>query len=106
LDRIRRWQQEFAAPLRRLRRELKVEAVREPRVAALRKTLKDAELQAEVEGLRRLQSLTLEARPKALPSPRPELAEYLSHPLQLREMAHLCLLQRLQASIDPSPSAR
>lgn len=106
LDEIRRWQREITTPLRRIRRELRVEAAHETKVAALRKTLKDAELLAEVEGLRRLQALALEARPQALRSPPPSLTEYLSEALQLQEFAHLCLLQRLQASIDPSPSAR
>ncbi len=106
LDGIRRWQQEITAPLRRLRRELKVEAAHGTQVAALRQTLKDAELQAEKESLRRLQSLTLEARPQALPSLRPGLTEYLSEAFQLQEMVHLCLLQRLQASIDPFSGTR
>jgi uncharacterized protein (TIGR02444 family) len=106
LDGIRRWQLEITAPLRRLRRELKVEARHGTGVAALRQTLKEAELQAEEESLRRLQSLTLRARPEALPSPRPRLTDYLAEALQLHETTHLSDLDSLRVSLDPSSSAR
>lgn len=106
LDEIRHWQREITTPLRQLRRELKVEAAQKTEVAALRKTLKDAELQAEVEGLRRLQALALEARPQALRSPPPRLTEYISKVFQLQEMTHLSDLESLETSLDPSSATR
>ncbi|WP_157956703.1 TIGR02444 family protein [Salinicola halimionae] len=53
----RAWQQEMTVPLRERRRRLKAEVRLQPRLAPLRQTLKQAELQAEREMLARLEAL-------------------------------------------------
>ncbi|WP_301585360.1 TIGR02444 family protein [Halomonas alkaliantarctica] len=55
------WQQSVTAVLRQLRRELKPQAVNNGAVAQLRKTLQQAELQAERENLQRWQQWILQA---------------------------------------------
>ncbi|MGM0694422.1 MAG: TIGR02444 family protein [Pseudomonadota bacterium] len=103
LDPVHRWQRRVTAPLRRLRRDLKPEASQHASVAALRRTLQQAELQAEREALSRLESLALESeRLSALPSPLPGLAELLAVRLQLQKKPHLSALQTLERRLDPS----
>ncbi|MDI5919423.1 TIGR02444 family protein [Halomonas sp. LR5S13] len=103
LDPVRRWQRQVTAPLRRLRRELKPEAGRHASVAALRRTLQQAELQAEREALSRLERLALEdERLSALPSSSPCLAERLAMRLQVQKKPHLSALKTLESQLDPS----
>ncbi|MDZ7853820.1 MAG: TIGR02444 family protein [Halomonas sp.] len=102
-DHVRRWQQQVTAPLRRLRRDLKPEARLHEPVAALRRTLQQAELQAERETLSRLERLALESdRLWALPSPSPRLEDHLSRQLQVQKKPHLSALQGLESQLDPS----
>ncbi|MGM0983061.1 MAG: TIGR02444 family protein [Pseudomonadota bacterium] len=100
---VRRWQQRVTAPLRRLRRDLKSEASQRESVATLRRTLQQAELQAEGEALSRLERLALESdRLWALPSPPPRLDDHLSEQLQLQKKPHLSVLTVLERQLDPS----
>ncbi|WP_280547098.1 MULTISPECIES: TIGR02444 family protein [unclassified Halomonas] len=102
-DPVRRWQRRVTIPLRRLRRELKPEAQESESVAALRRTLQQAELQAEREALSRLERLAFESdRLSALPSPSPRLAERLATRLQVQKKPHLSALQTLESQLDPS----
>ncbi|MFO8047030.1 MAG: TIGR02444 family protein [Halomonas sp.] len=107
---VLRWQREVTAPLRRLRRQLKPEAEVQPGVAALRKTLKLAELKAERETLGRLERLALTASPSALipaPSVGAEAAEkLLANALCLQKKTHLSTLHTLVASLDPPTTPR
>ncbi|MCL7941358.1 TIGR02444 family protein [Halomonas sp. ATCH28] len=102
LEPVRRWQRHVTAPLRRLRRELKPEARGRETVASLRRTLQQAELQAEREALSRLERLALESdRLDALPSPAPRLAERLATHLQVQKKPHLSALRTLESQLDP-----
>ncbi|SEL62889.1 TIGR02444 family protein [Halomonas daqiaonensis] len=102
-DPVRRWQQQVTAPLRRLRRDLKPEARQREPVAALRRTLQQAELQAEREALSRLEQLALESdQLVALSSPFPRLEDHLSRQLQVQKKPHLSALRTLESQLDPS----
>lgn len=102
LEPFRRWQRQVTAPLRQLRRELKPEAQESESVAALRRTLKQAELQAEREALSRLERLAREGgRLSALPSPPPRLSERLAIRLQVQKKPHLSALRTLESQLDP-----
>ncbi|PRY71092.1 TIGR02444 family protein [Halomonas ventosae] len=102
LDPVRHWQRHVTAPLRRLRRDLKPEAQQSEAVAALRRTLQQAELQAECEALSRLERLALDSdRLSALPSPSPRLATRLAIRLQVQKKPHLSALQTLESQLDP-----
>lgn len=57
LEPIRRWQREMTLPLRQRRRALKSRVAAEPSLEALRQSLKQAELEAERETLRRLEGI-------------------------------------------------
>jgi len=103
LDPVRRWQREVTGPLRRLRRDLKVEAKQRESVAALRRTLKQAELQAEREALTRLARLALESqRLSPLSRTSPRLTTFLAERLQVQKKPHLSALQTLESQLDPS----
>ncbi|MDR9439703.1 MAG: TIGR02444 family protein [Halomonas sp.] len=100
---VRRWQRRVTAPLRRLRRDLKPEAHQRESVATLRRTLQQAELQAEREALSRLEQLAVESnRLDALPSPAPRLTKFLAIHLQVQKKPHLIALQTLESRLDPS----
>lgn len=100
---VRRWQRRITAPLRRLRRTLKAEARQHKAVAALRRTLQQAELQAEREALSRLERLALESdRLYVLPASSPGLSERLAMRLQVQKKPHLSALQTLERQLDPS----
>jgi len=103
LEAIRGWQREVTGPLRRLRRALKPDAREHEGVAALRRTLQQAELQAEREALSRLARLAVGSdRLYPLPSPPPSLAEYLARQLQVQQKPHLSVLNTLERQLDPS----
>lgn len=102
-DEARRWQREVTARLRRLRRDLKPEAREHESVAALRRTIQQAELQAEREALSRLQRLALDGGGlHRLPTPPPGLADFLASRLQLQKKPHLSALITLEGQLDPS----
>lgn len=102
LDEIRRWQRDVTEPLRRLRRRLKPDAVRDPGVAELRRHLQAAELQAERLTLSRLERLTPLLPLSILPGG-PSLAEKpLGRQLQLQKKSHLSALGTLVDVLDPS----
>ncbi len=102
-DPVRRWQRQVTAPLRHLRRQLKPEAGQREAVAALRRTLQQAELQAEREALSRLARLALESdQLYVLPSPSPRLAALLAMRLQVQKKPHLSALHTLERQLDPS----
>lgn len=63
LEQVRAWQRHYTWALRRLRRELKPVCATLPRLAALRETIKRAELEAEHETLRRLAELAQRDQP-------------------------------------------
>ncbi|WP_083582116.1 TIGR02444 family protein [Halomonas aestuarii] len=102
-DEARRWQREVTAPLRRLRRALKPEAREHEGVAELRRSIQQAELQAEREALRRLEGLALAgAGLSRLPTPPPRLADFLASRLQVQKKPHLSALDALEGQLDPS----
>jgi uncharacterized protein (TIGR02444 family) len=102
LEPVHRWQRRVTVPLRRLRRDLKPEAQQSESVAALRRTLQQAELQAERETLSCLERLALESdRLTVLPSPAPCLAEHLATRLQVQKKPHLSALRTLESQLDP-----
>ncbi|MFY0992755.1 TIGR02444 family protein [Halomonas sp. C05BenzN] len=103
---IRRWQREVTVPLRHLRRSLKAEAGARTGVAELRRTLKQAELEAERETLARLEALAIAGRLTPLPPARAGLEKHLADCLQLQKKSHLSALQRLESSLDPSGGPR
>lgn len=106
LAEIRGWQREVTAPLRRLRRGLKARAARREGVAALRETLKRAELQAERETLSRLQDLTLCGQSGPLSAPHPDYEKVLAETLKLQKKPHLSTLNSLVACLDPPRGPR
>lgn len=102
-DAVRHWQRDVTAPLRRLRRALKAEARADEGVAELRRTLQQAELQAEREALSRLQRLALSgAGIRPLPAPPPGPLEALAARFDLHETPHLTKLKVLISQLDPS----
>ncbi|MEQ6917954.1 TIGR02444 family protein [Halomonas aquatica] len=102
-DEARRWQRDVTAPLRRLRRALKPEALEHEGVAELRRTLQQAELQAERETLSRLERLALSGSGICrLPTPPPRLADILVGRLQLLQKPHLSALRALERQLDRS----
>lgn len=58
LEPVRAWQRDMTYPLRRQRRALKPLCDEAPELGKLRQTIKQAELQAEQEALRQLETLT------------------------------------------------
>ncbi|MGJ7458199.1 TIGR02444 family protein [Halomonas sp. MA07-2] len=101
-----RWQQEVTVPLRHLRRRLKPEAATHRGVAALRETLKQAELQAERETLGRLERLALRGGQSLLPTTGTSPEKGLATALGLQKKTHLSTLHTLIASLDPPPGPR
>jgi uncharacterized protein (TIGR02444 family) len=102
-DEARRWQREVTIPLRHLRRALKPEARGQESVAELRRTIQQAELQAERETLRRLERLALDgAGLTRLPTPPPRLVDFLAGHLQVQKKPHLSALDALGGQLDPS----
>jgi len=102
-DPIRRWQREVTIPLRRLRRALKAEAERRESVAVLRRTLQEAELQAEREALSCLEQLAHRSdRLRRLPTPHRRLEECLAVRLRVTKESHLNALKTLESQLDPS----
>jgi len=106
LREVRRWQAEVTAPLRTLRRRLKPEAASNAGVAALRETLKRAELEAEREALKRLERLVLMGEQRLDPAIGISAEKVLESALLLQKKTHLSTLQTLIASLDPPPSPR
>ncbi len=100
---VARWQAEVTAPLRRLRRALKGEAAERESVAALRRRLKAAELDAEREALARLEAHSRQgASPLRSPLPADDLQDALGLPVRLTKPSHLSALERLNTQLDPS----
>lgn len=106
LAEVHGWQREVTAPLRRLRRALKGQAPGRPGVEKLRATLKQAELQAELEALARLESLARQGPLRPLLRSRERAAECLARDLQLQKKSHLSTLQTVIACLDPPPGPR
>jgi uncharacterized protein (TIGR02444 family) len=103
---VRRWQAEVTAPLRTLRRRLKPDAASDAGVAALRETLKRAELEAERETLTRLERLVLAGEKRLSPATGISTEKVLESALLLQKKTHLSTLQTLIASLDPPPTPR
>ncbi|GHE21016.1 TIGR02444 family protein [Halomonas urumqiensis] len=106
LSSIGTWQREVTVPLRQLRRQLKAQANTNDRVAKLRETLKQAELQAERETLARLENLALQSDLRVLSCEAQGAGKHLAQMLQLQKKSHLSTLQTLIARLDPPTSPR
>ncbi|ATJ81099.1 TIGR02444 family protein [Halomonas beimenensis] len=100
-EEVRRWQAEVTAPLRRLRRDLKAEAVERASVAALRERIKAAELAAEREALARLERWSLDGPPLRSLPPSTRFPSVLSCCAQLRKKSHFLALETLADRLDP-----
>lgn len=103
---VRRWQAQITAPLRTLRRRLKAEAAGDSGVAALRETLKRAELEAEREALKRLERLVLAGEKRLSSATGMSTEKVLESALLLQKKTHLSTLHTLIASLDPPPAPR
>ncbi|PRY64906.1 uncharacterized protein (TIGR02444 family) [Vreelandella songnenensis] len=90
------WQREVTQVLRHLRRSLKPEALNSDSIAALRKTIQKAELQAERENLQRWQSWALEVvafegRLKNAAPRSQDVAKWLQDSLYLAQLDKECV---------------
>ncbi|MDN3525109.1 TIGR02444 family protein [Halomonas sabkhae] len=100
---LREWQRTVITPLRQMRRDLKAEAEAQPSVSTLRQRIKQAELDAEQECLRRLESASRDGAIGLSPCSRATqpLKKVLPFAHQLQKKSHLFALARLESQLDP-----
>ncbi|RDB42222.1 TIGR02444 family protein [Halomonas sp. DQ26W] len=99
---IRQWQGEVTSVMRALRRQLKVQAAKNPGVAKVRRQLQRTELAAERETLARLQALAESGDGIVRDSSsRSKLAFSLASRWQLQKKAQLLALQTIECQLDP-----